>query len=367
MWNKIRNTLENGIRDLFPSYFALVMATGIVSIACHLLKMDFLAFPLFYLNQFFYVVLWLLTLARIFRYPSRFLSDLANHRVGTGYLTLVAGTNVLGSQFVTIASNQTVAFFLWILGLILWLFLIYALFIILTIKEEKPTIERGINGAWLMFVVSTQSITVLGMLIASRFTAWVDMFTFAMLGFYLLGCMFYILIISLIVYRFMFFTIDPDEMTPPYWINTGAVAITTLAGANILLKGNAAFLSDLIPYIKGFTIFFWAAGTWWIPFLFIVGAWRHFYKRYPLTYHPAYWGLVFPMGMYTVCTFRLAQVMNLEFLMFIPKYFIFVALIAWFLTTFGLIYHLLTSLINPPTIDQPTIGSTALNQVSESK
>src|SRR5512138_2549675 len=100
MWNKISSVIENGVRDLFPAYFALVMATGIVSIACHLLGMDFLAFPLFYLNQFFYIVLWLLTLARIFRYPARVIDDLSNHRVGTGYLTLVAGTNVLGSQFV---------------------------------------------------------------------------------------------------------------------------------------------------------------------------------------------------------------------------------------------------------------------------
>jgi tellurite resistance protein TehA-like permease len=188
-----------------------------------------------------------------------------------------------------------------------------------------------------------------------------------MLGFYLLGCMFYILIISLIVYRFMFFTMDPDEMTPPYWINTGAVAITTLAGTNILLKGTAPFLSDLIPYIKGFTVFFWAAGTWWIPFLFIVGAWRHIYKRYPLTYHPAYWGLVFPMGMYTVCTFRLAQAMKLEFLFLIPKYFIFIALLAWFASIFGLLYRLVTSFLKAPAIDQPAIGSKALNQASESK
>lgn len=346
MWSKLTRFLENGVRDLFPAYFALVMATGIISIACHLLGMDGLAFPLFYLNQLFYVVLWLLTLTRMFRYPARLLGDLSNHRLGAGFLTLVAGTNVLGSQFVILASNQTVAFFLWILGLAFWVILIYALFTILTVKEEKPPLESGINGAWLMFVVSTQSIVVLGMLIAPRFGAWQDMFTFAMLGFYLLGCMFYILIISLILYRFMFFKIEPDEMTPPYWINMGAVAITTLAGANILLRGTAPFLSSLIPFIKGFTFFFWASGTWWIPLLFLLGAWRHIYKRYPLAYHPLYWGLVFPMGMYTVCTFQLAKAMEIEFLLLIPKFFIFIALIAWFTAILGLIRHLTTTLLN---------------------
>ena len=343
MWNKLSSMIQNGIRDLFPASFALVMATGIVSIACHLLKMDFLAFPLFTLNQFFYVVLWMLTLTRLFRHPSRLLSDLSNHRLGTGFLTIVAGTNVLGSQFVILKSDQTTALILWILGLVLWFFLIYALFTVMTVKEEKPPLESGINGTWMLHVVSTQSIVALGMLLVTRFTPWDEMFTYAMLGFYLLGCMFYILIISLVLYRFMFFKIAPDEMAPPYWINMGAVAITTLAGANLLLKGTAPFLSDLSPFIKGFTIFFWASGTWWIPLLFLLGVWRHIYKSYPLTYHPAYWGLVFPMGMYTVATFRLAQVMELDFLLLIPKFFIYLALIAWVATIFGLANQLVTS------------------------
>lgn len=343
MWNRITSMIQNEIRDLFPAYFALVMATGIVSIACHLVALDFLAFPLFYLNQFFYIALWMLTLVRIVRYPARLFGDMSNHRIGSGFLTIVAATNVLGSQFVILQSNQTIALVLWVLGLALWLLLTYAIFTAFTVKEEKPSLEEGINGAWLLFIVSTQSIPVLGMLLVSRFEAWQEMFTFAMLGFYLLGCMFYILIISLIVYRFMFFKIEAEDMNPSYWINTGAVAITTLAGANILLRGHASFLAEFAPFIKGFTVFFWAAGTWWIPYLFIVGAWRHFYKHYPLTYHPVYWGLVFPMGMYTVATYRLAEVLSMDFLLLIPQYFIYLALIAWTITFYGLISRLFTA------------------------
>ena len=345
MWNRITNLIQIGVRDLFPAYFALVMATGIISIACHLLTMDFLAFPLFYLNQFFYLVLWILTLARITRHPARLLADLSNHRLGVGFLTLVAGTNVLGSQFIILMANTAIALILWILGLVLWLFLIYALFTVLTVKEEKPPLDSGINGAWMLFIVSTQSIVVLGMLLTSRFAPYEEMFTFAMLGFYLLGCMLYIVFISIILYRFMFFRIGSDEMGPPYWINMGAVAITTLAGDNLLLKSTAPFLAELTPFLKGFTLFFWAAGTWWIPLLFLLGAWRHIYKRYPLIYHPAYWGLVFPMGMYTVSTFQLAKVMNLDFLFLIPEFFIYVALIAWLTTAIGLAYQLVKSVV----------------------
>ncbi|MBS1252690.1 MAG: putative membrane protein [Anaerolineales bacterium] len=79
--------------------------------------------------------------------------------------------------------------------------------------------------------------------------------------------------------------LSPETLTPPYWINMGAVAITTLAGATLMLNTSQwTFLGEILPFLKGFTLFFWATGTWWIPLLFILGAWRHLYKRFPLGY-----------------------------------------------------------------------------------
>jgi tellurite resistance protein TehA-like permease len=153
--------------------------------------------------------------------------------------------------------------------------------------------------------------------------------------------MLYIPLITLIFYRFTFVNVTTASLTPPYWINMGAVAITTLAGARLIIAASEwTTLNEFMPFLKGFTLFFWAAGTWWIPLLLILGFWRHVYRKFPLRYDPQYWGMVFPLGMYTVCTFQLAKAINFTPVLVIPRYFIYLALVGWAAVSFGLIYTL---------------------------
>ncbi len=230
---------------------------------------------------------------------------------------------------------------LWVLGLLLWAIVMYTFLTAVKVRENKPLFETEISGTWLLATVATQSISVLGTLLADHFRSYREPVLFFTLCMFLLGCMLYLILITLIFYRFTFVNLTTVTLTPPYWINMGAVAITTLAGARLIIAAPTWSLLDaILPFIKGFTLFFWEAGTWWIPLLFILGTWRHLHKHFPLAYDPLYWGMVFPLGMYTISTLQLSKALALDFLLFIPRIFIFVALAAWLITFVGLIHRL---------------------------
>src|SRR5690606_35794699 len=151
----------------------------------------------------------------------------------------VAGTGVLGAQTLLLIGNVPVAVALFGVAVVLWLFLTYSVFTAFTVKQQKPPLSQGLHGGWLLVVVATQSLAVLGAAIAVRFDPAPQPLLFAALALWLGGCMLYVWIISLIFYRYTFFPMSPGDLSPPYWINMGAMAISTLAGAFLLIAAPA--------------------------------------------------------------------------------------------------------------------------------
>src|SRR5699024_5431608 len=219
---------------------------------------------LLYINTIAYIALWGLTLIRLFKYFPRFRKDMMSHEKGPGFFTLVAGTCVFGSQIYIVTDNEWLPLILWVLGIFLWVMVMYTFFISVTIRKKKPRLSEGINGAWLIAAVGTQSVSVLGRLLSPRINTGKEILLYFTL--------------------FMFLKLDFKALSPPYWINMGAVAITSLAGATLILHaGEMSLLTEITPFLKGFTVFFWVTGTWWIPLLFILMIWRHVVHKYPLT------------------------------------------------------------------------------------
>lgn len=336
-----------GAISLFPGYFALVMATGVVSIACHFMGLRPVALALIGLNWVAWPVLWVLTIVRALRFRAELLRDISDHQRAPGFFTIVAGTCVLGTQNVVVIGATGVGTVLWWLGLILWFVIMYTFFTAVTVRARKPTLKRGINGAWLIAAVSTQSVVVLRGVIDVNAPP-PDAVQFQVIAMFLIGCMLYLAIIPLIFYRLTFVPMSREDFSPPYWINMGAVAITALAGSVLILRGETwPLLGPLLPFLKGFTFFFWAVASWWIPFLFLLMLWRYVWMRDRFTYEPAVWGMVFPLGMYTTSTFQFDRAMDYGFLDPIPHVLVFVALAAWILAIVGLVRRILGALRAP--------------------
>ena len=334
-------TASSLIANLFPGYFALVMATGIVASAASHQHLRWLAEALYAVSAMSYVVLCVLLALRIVLYRSAFAADLLNHTRGFAFLTTVAGTNVLAGASAVVHGWWSLAWVLWWVSIVLWIAFVYAT-LFSTVVRGETTLAAGINGTWFLLTVSTESIVVVGALVFDRHPS--DALAFTLLSAFLVGIVLYLIVMTMVFLRWTFHEVEPTEVDPPSWIAAGAVAITALAGSNLLLAAPGSDrLTRLSGFIEGMTVMTWATATFWLPLMIAIGIWRHVVRRAPLRYHPSYWSLVFPIGMYSVSTFRMRVAIDLDTLDALPKLALGGALVAWTATSIGLVHHWVTT------------------------
>jgi tellurite resistance protein TehA-like permease len=327
------------VAELPPSAFAIVMATGIVAIAARQQGFAGLAWLLFAVAALALLVCWALLAARVVGHPARVLADLQDHSSSAAFFTAVAGTAVVGSACIVVGAALPLASALWGLAAVTWLVLGYAVFFGLTIAADKPRLENGINGTWLLAVVATQSLSVLAGLLSPEMRQPLRLYlNFTALCAWLVGGMLYAWQITLIFYRYMFLPFRVADLTPAYWINMGAMAISTLAGARLVLDvPQAQFLQSLSPFLRGVTVLFWATGTWWLPLLLLLTAWKHLVRREPVRYHFGQWSVVFPLGMYSAATHEMSAALGLGFLGMLETAFFWAAVVAWAIVGAGML------------------------------
>jgi len=330
------------VAGLFPGYFALVMATGIIAVGSAQQDLTGLAEGLYAVAAVAYVTLVALTLVRVARYRAGVIADLTSHAKGFAFLTIVAWTNVLGGASIVVHGWWDLAWVLWWVAVALWVVLLYTALVAVVIKGPSTATGVAINGTWFLLVVSTESIAVLGALLLPEHRS--DLLAFTCLAAFLLGIVLYLIVMTLVFQRWTLQDLEPAEAEPPAWIAAGAVAITVLAGSNLLAAAIVSpRLERMAAFVEGMVTLAWATATFWFPLMVAIGIWRHVVRRVPLRYHPAYWSLVFPLGMYGAATFRMVSVTGPEALDWLPKVALTVALLAWSATAAGLVHQIVSS------------------------
>ncbi len=333
---RLQAVKANPIAALFPGYFALVMATGILAIAAKQQKILWLANSLYVVTAVAFVVLAVLLVTRLAMFTGRLIGDLTSHAKGFAFLTIVAGANVLGSASALIHGWWGVATVLWWCSLPLWAVLVYTSLISDVLRHDKPGLGAGINGSWFLLTVSTESVAVLGALRLGHTPN--DLLAFFCVAAFALGIVLYLIVMTMVFLRWTFQPLEPTEADPPAWIAAGAVAITVLAGSNLLAtRATSTRIERVAPFIEGFVTLAWATATFWFPVMIAIGIWRHIVRRVPLRYHPSYWALVFPLGMYGAATFKMRSVVQLGQLDWAPKLTLAVALAAWAAAFLGML------------------------------
>lgn len=329
------------LKELHPGNFAMVMASGIISIGFTTLHFDLLAEALYIFALAAWITLVALSAVRIFQFPQAVKADLLDPRMVFSYFTLVAATDIVG-LLLDIRDHTTLALICWIFAFLAWSTLLYLAFSVLTFLSREHNVNI-VHGGWLISIVGTQSLVLLGARIAHDMGEYSKYMMVEVHMLWGLGLIFYGIFVTLFCYRIFFLTIKPEEVTPLIWVIMGAAAISANAGTSLLTQDSyLPFLAAQRPFVDGVTMMIWAWATWWIPMLFLFGLWKHIANKLPLNYEPIMWSFVFPLGMYTVASARLGLTAELPLLQWISQIMIWVALLAWLLTLAGLIRRLIS-------------------------
>ena len=227
---------------------------------------------------------------------------------------------------------------MWLFALLVWFFLIYFSFAVLIFLNTAHG-ANVVHGGWLIAIVGTESLVILGTIIApglGSLSSAVFVLIHMLWG---IGLALYGIFITLFAYRIFFFDVEPEDITPLLWVVMGAAAIATNAGSTLILTDSGmSFLNSMRPFIDGVTLVMWAWATWWIPLLLLFGIWKHGICRVPLTYTPMFWSLVFPLGMYALASLRLSLAADFSPLRAISQAMVWVALAAWATTGLAFVF-----------------------------
>lgn len=294
-----------------PASGAVVMGTGIVSVALLLDGQRVLSDVLMVLAAVAWVALAVLLPGRALRDRQRFAVDLRHPTA----LTSIAGTGVLGTRL-TLAGWTGAGAAMLIAALAIWVGLVPHVLR----HWQLPTI-----GASFIVTVATESLALLAATMADvTRTVWL---LYAALGPFLVGLALYVMVLRRFEFRQLLVGIGD------HWVTGGALAITTVVSGRI---GLAAHRTDTLwgghgPLEVG-ALVLWCVTMVWLPALLAAEL-----LRPRLRYSVRRWSTVFPVGMYAACSFFVGRLTDTPVIVDFARVWVWVALAVWLAVFCGML------------------------------
>lgn len=341
-----RAAAHEAVRTLHPGYFALVMATAIISIGLRDRGVPAVSVALLWLAGAAYVVLVGLNGWRLAAFSDEVRRDLSHPVRGFGFFTFVAGTNVLGSRLL-VDGHVGLAAALLTVGVVAWIVFGYVVLWNIVLAGTREGMLAKANGTWFIWIVACQSVALLAALLEPQVDTGRRELALLAVFCWSVGLLWYGAVGTLVTARLLLYEVRPVDFTPPYWVAMGATAISVLAGARIVEMADAPVVAATRDLVAGTSVVFWALGTWLIPALLAAGWWRHVMHRVPLRYEATWWSIVFPVGMYGVASNALGEADQLPIVAAVGEYETWVAGGVWAVVFAAMLIHLARTLRAP--------------------
>jgi tellurite resistance protein TehA-like permease len=286
-----------------PELGAVVMGTGIVSVALSLDGAETLSRILLALAAGIWLGLAVLVPARAVSHPARLRVEARTPPA----LSWVAGTGVVGARVVLLGWTGVGAVLLVVAALV-WAWLIGGVLA----DWRTPTV-----GASLLLTVATQSLAVLAAAVALRTHAsWLEFAALVPFG------------LGLASYAWVMARFDLHQLAVgrgDHWITGGALAISTLVAANLVAAARAlGVLGSGHGALEVLAVALWVASMVWLPVLLVAEA-----LRPRLSYDVRRWSTVFPLGMYAACSFAVGNVAGAGAITSFARVWVWVAFVVW--------------------------------------
>jgi C4-dicarboxylate transporter/malic acid transport protein len=314
--------MEDKIKNFTPSWFSINMGTGIIAILLYNFPflhnyLKYLSLGVFSLNVIMFIVFSVVTIIRYVKFPQIFNLMLSHLQQSLFIGTLPMGLTTI-TNYLIMLNYTNLAHTLWWIEFVLTIVSCILLpYYIIVIHEHRL---ETINATLLLPIVPAIVTAASGGLLAQNlylndnifFAKFILFISFALIG---LGILLALSIITIYLYRLIIHSLPQREIIISVFLPLGPLGQGSYAfmqlGKSFNLIVNNSCIDGLGNSVYSFTfliaILLWGYGAWYLTIALL-----SLFVTYSagIPFNMGWWGLIFPMGVYTAATLSIATTIN---------------------------------------------------------